>query len=122
MTTTAQRRGKDWERAIREYCRNAGLDYEQLRMTGTFDEGDGVIRLPNGVYIVVEAKNTAKLDLAGHLAEAVLEATNFAKHRKFSLKRVFGVLFQKRRGKPVGESYVVMTVDDFIRLIIGEVE
>lgn len=117
---TARRRGKDWERQIRDYCREHGWDYEQLRMTGKDDEGDGVITLRNGLKLVVEAKNTQALNLGPHLEEAQLEASNFAKHRKLRLPaRALGVLFQKRRGKGVGQGYVVMTVDDFLNLLGG---
>lgn len=116
---TARRRGKDWERQVREYSRKAGFDYEQLRETGAKDEGDGVIRLPGGTYLVIEAKNTQKLDLGPHLNEAQVEAANFRLHRDGlrGLRQALGVLFQKRRGKGTGEAYAVMTVDDFFSLI-----
>lgn len=35
--------GKRWERDLRDCMRKAGIDIEQLRLTGTEDEGDSVV-------------------------------------------------------------------------------
>lgn len=113
----ARRRGKDFERSVKEYVRRRGFDYDPLRMTGTRDEGDGVIRLDNGTRVVVEAKNTARLTLAEHVGEARLEAKHYAEHRDLPPETVIPVLFQKRRGLGTGKSYAVMEVDDLMNLL-----
>lgn len=117
MATAAQRRGATWERDTRDKLRELGWDYEQLRQTGTNDEGDGVIRLGKGKYLVIEAKNTARMDISGHVNEAVAEAENFQKHRGKSVKSALGVVFQKRRNHGFGKAYAVMQVEDFLRLV-----
>lgn len=113
----ARRAGKDWERQLRDYEREAGLDVESLRATGTFDEGDLVVRA-GGYYFVQEAKNEKDYALAGYVAEAAVEGKNFAKHRSIDQGRVFNHAVVKRRGAPIGKGYVVHTEDEFIRLIL----
>jgi hypothetical protein len=58
--------------------------------------------------VAVEAKNCAKLDLAGWVDQAVAQADDTAP----------GAVFIKRRGKAdPGDGYVVMRADDFVSLV-----
>src|SRR5690606_6496126 len=56
MSAANRRKGKTDEREIRDYLRAEGHEYDQLRLHGSTDEGDGVIRLPGGRVIIIEAK------------------------------------------------------------------
>ena len=112
----ARAAGKRWEFDLREYMRNAGLDIEQLRLTGKEDEGDHVIR-HGGLRLIGEAKAADKYDLSGFQREAQAEATNYATHRGLDRDEVIPYAAIKRRGKGTGEGYIVHTVDDFIALI-----
>lgn len=112
---TARRRGKAWEREILAGCRALGIDTERTRDTGSNDEGDLVLRL-GGKYIVIEAKNVAKLDPAGFTAEAVLEGKNFATHRALPPSAVHSVVFAKRRGRAFPEGYALLPITEYIRL------
>lgn len=52
-----KRKGAQWETDLREGLRAEGLDVESLRLHGTEDEGDMVIREDDGHWLVIEAKN-----------------------------------------------------------------
>lgn len=108
--------GKRWEAEIRDGGRSTfGLDIERTRDTGTNDEGDLVIR-EGGHYFVIEAKN-AKLEPTPFLSEASLEASNFAKHRGLPAEVVHPAVFVKRRQKGLAGGLVLLTVEEYVRLI-----
>lgn len=99
--------------------RERGFDAERLRLSGNNDEGDLVIRV-GGRYHVIECKNVASWTrgkLEGFMGEAVVEAINFSLKRKLS--RAHPALFLKRAGKGWSQSYVVLTMDDYLALIGG---
>lgn len=108
--------GKRWEAEVRDGGRQAyGLDIERTRDTGTNDEGDLVIR-EGGHYFVIEAKN-AKLEPTGFLAEAEVEAKNYAKRRGLPSEIVHPAVFVKRRQKGLKDGLVLLTVNEYVRLI-----
>ncbi|WP_144721154.1 MULTISPECIES: hypothetical protein [unclassified Cellulosimicrobium] len=129
MTTSAatararasKRKGASYQSDVRNLVRDTFLlDVEILELSGTEDEGDLVIRLPRtGKYVIVEAKNEAKIDLPGYLREARAEAANYAKHRPaVSDDQTLAVAFVKARGKGTAESYAVMRAGDFLAHLV----
>ena len=113
----SKRRGAQWETDIRNYLRDLGFDTEPLKLSGSADEGDLVVRLGKR-YVVIEAKNEATIDLPGYLREAGAEGVNFAAHRPaVSAGQVYPVAIVKARGKGVDEGYAVMQVSEMVRLL-----
>jgi hypothetical protein len=105
--SSAKKAGTSWESAICAALIHHGWPHaERRRLAGSNDRGD--IAGVGGV--VIEAKNTARLDLAGALDEAKTEAANDG--------HGFGVAWLKRRGKSSPEhGYVVMQGSTFIQLL-----
>lgn len=104
---SARDAGTRWESAIVGYLRGLGWVHAERRArTGTKDQGD-ITGLPG---LVIEAKNTTRIDLAEFLAQAQKEAAN-------ADARV-GVAWIKRRGKSSpSDGYVVMDGTTFTWLL-----
>ena len=80
---------------------------------GAKDRGDigGVRHL--GARVVVECKNTSRLDVGTWLREAEVERGND--------DALIGVVAHKRHGVGApGEQFVTMTLRDFVALLTGE--
>lgn len=88
---------------------------ERRAKSGARDRGDiAGVRHPNGSRVVIECKDTAKLDLPGWLREAERERINDGAE--------FGVAMFKKRGTAApGDQYVVMDTATFARLLGGVV-
>ena len=111
-----RRRGKTWESEIRNGLRSAGIDVETLRQTGTKDEGDLVVRRPDGKHVVVEAKNAA-FQPGTFIGEAEVEALHYAEHRPhLSPDDVTPIVIVKRRGANWKKAYVLTTVEHYFDL------
>lgn len=81
---------------------------------GAKDRGDvSGVRTIGGHRVVIEAKNTNRLELGVWVGEADIERGND--------DALVGVVWHKRRGKadPL-DSYVTMTGRDFVALLTGE--
>lgn len=105
------RKGGIFERDLLKYLREGwGLDAERLRLTGKEDEGDLLVR--DEGRLVIEAKNVAKMDLAGWVAEAELEARQYASHRGIAVPDF--VVVHKAKGKAIGRAYVTTTLDQYL--------
>jgi len=105
---SAQRdKGTRWESAVVALLQAAGWPHAERRaLAGTRDRGD-IAGVPG---LVVEAKNAARLDLAGWLAEAQQERANDGAE--------YGVVWVKRKGKAAAkDGYVVMDGETFVRLL-----
>lgn len=104
---TAKAAGTAWETAIVRALIAAGwVHAERRRLAGAHDRGD-IAGLPG---VVIEAKNTNRLDLAGAVDEANLEAAN--------ANAAIGLAWLKRKGKSSPEDgYVVMDGRTAIRLL-----
>lgn len=107
MTSRNKAKGSAWERAIVEHLRAAGWPYAERRIAGAAkDRGD----IAGVVGVVIEAKNAARVDLAGWLDEAELERTND--------RAWLGIVWHKRRGKAAAaDGYVTMTGAQFTTLL-----
>ncbi len=113
----SKRRGADFETDLVTLLREAGLDVERLTKTGREDEGDLVVKTPDGSVTVVEAKNEKSIDLPGYLREAFAEEGNYIKHRPgLNPDAVEAVAIVKARGRNARKAYVVSTVERFFGL------
>lgn len=104
---SAKKAGTSWESAIVKTLIAYGFSHaERRRLSGSKDRGD-IAGIPG---LVIEAKSVAKLDLAGAVDEANVEALNASAR--------IGVAWFKRRGKssPL-DGYVVMDGATFLRLL-----
>lgn len=111
-----KRRGAQYENDLITHLRGKGLDAERLRLTGSEDEGDIVVR-GNGNDYIFEAKNTKQHNLAEFVSESETEADNYANHRGKEVSTVVPVVVMKRRNQSINKSYVVMSLDTLLRLI-----
>ena len=104
--SAARARGTAWESAVVSYLQARGYKHAERRaLHGAKDRGD-IAGIPG---ICIEAKNTARVDLAGWLDEARQEAAHAAD---------LGVVWFKRRGKTSpGNGYVLMDGDTFTALL-----
>ena len=118
MTRTrasARAAGARFERSIADHLAARVSEFVDRRVkTGAKDRGDiANLRSTHGLRIVVECKDTARLELSQWRAEAELEAGND--------DAPIALVVHKRRGhgKP-GEQWVTCTVDDLVTLLTGE--
>ena len=112
MTSPQARKGATFERDVVEFFRANGHPYVE-RAYGA-GRPDDVGDLDGIVGWALELKNHKTLALSGWLDEAEVERVN-ARAR-------FAAVIAKRRGKSVGQSYVVMTLETFCAFLDEEVE
>lgn len=111
--TSARKAGAAFERAVADVLAEHVDDRIDRRVKrGQNDRGDiGGLRHMGG-RVIVEVKDCARLDLAGWVTEADTERGND--------DALAGVVCHKRKGKgdPL-DSYVTMTLRDFVALLTG---
>jgi len=107
--SASRRKGTAWESAVVAFLQERGFPYAERRaLRGTDDRGD-VAGIPG---VVIECKAEKAIALGEYMNEVAVETKNAS-------ARV-GVAVVKRRQKPVGEAYVVMTLDQFVELLAEE--
>lgn len=113
----AQQAGKFYETEVMRYMRERGFDVEKLRLSGTEDEGDLLLRSDNErrLRFVIEAKRSKSLNLAGWVKEAEAERNNYCNHRGLWHGATGFVVVHKRRQHGVGGSYVTTTLDEWLQ-------
>lgn len=117
MTATQNKRaGAAWERDFRDGMRSVGFSYEQLRMTGSFDEGDAVVMDMNNKPAYVLELKAGKMEPASFVRQAIDEKTVFCSRRNINPAGVSGVAIIKRRGCNWKDAYVLTTVRDYFNL------
>lgn len=112
---SAKAAGSRFERELADYLAEHVDDRIDRRVkTGAKDRGDiAALRTSHGARVVVEAKNTAKVNLGTHHNEAEVERGND--------DALVALLAHKRHGVgPVGRQWITCTVDDLIALITGK--
>lgn len=113
---TAKQAGARFERSQADYWAEHVDDRIDRRVkTGAADKGDlGGIRLPDSARAVAELKDYGgRLEPSTWLHEAHTEANNDGAE--------IGFVIAKRRGiANPGRQYVLMEVDDLIRLLTGK--
>ena len=113
MSAYHRQKGSSFERLVADYLASAVDDRVDRRVkSGSKDRGDiGGIHA-HGHRVVIEAKNTAKINLGTWATEAEAERVND--------DALAGVICHKRHGKGRAEDqWVTMTLRDFAALISG---
>lgn len=111
---SAKAAGSKFERDIADHLAEHVDDRIDRRVkTGAKDRGDiGGVRV-HGQRLVLECKNTTRINLGTWITEAHTEAGND--------DALAGVIVHKRHGKgKPGDQWVTMTVDDLIAIMTGE--
>lgn len=105
-----ERKQADW---LRDRLDDDRIDRRVKR--GVRDRGDiGGVRMIGGGRVVIECKDSARLDLSGWLREAEIERGNDDAE--------IAVVMHKKRGTTAGsDQYVTMTAETFARLLEGGV-
>lgn len=114
MANPNGKKGADFERLIADHlCEKIDDRIDRRVKTGSKDKGDVANLRHRGHRIVMELKRVARLDLAGWVKEAQVEAEND--------DAAIGVVVHKRRGfARAGDQYVTMTLDDLVWLLLAE--
>lgn len=112
--SSARQAGARFERQIADWLAKV-LDDDRIDRrvkTGAKDRGDiGGVRI-HGQRLMLEAKNTARTDLAGWMAEAETQRGND--------DALAGVVISKRHGKgDIADQWVHMTMREFVALLLG---
>ena len=112
---SAKAAGAKAEREVADFLATA-LDDDRIDRrvrNGAKDRGDiGGLRV-HGQRLVAEVKNTSRIDLAGWIAEAQVEAGND--------DALAGIVISKRKGTTnVGRWYVHMSVAELVAIITGQ--
>ena len=111
---SAKDAGARFESSVAAYL-NAYVDdrIERRRLSGGRDRGDISGLRHMGARVVVEVKNTARIDLAGWAAEAELERRNDDANA--------ALIIHKRHGKgQPGDQWVTCTLADLVALLNGD--
>jgi Holliday junction resolvase len=104
-----KQRGTRFETALVGFLREHGFPFaRRLALAGGSDLGDlSLGDQPSGGPVVIEAKDHAKIDLAGFVDEMLAECAN--------ADNDYGVVVVKRRRKGIEDSYVVTTLGQWTR-------
>ena len=106
MANPNKDKGSQWERDIVAHFNANGFPLVERRYGAgnTLDKGD-----INGIQMVIEAKNLAKITLASIMDETATEVAN----SHFEV----GAAIIKRRGKGAAHAYCVMSFDSLLKLL-----
>lgn len=113
MTAYHRQKGSTFERMIADHlAANVDDRIDRRVKTGAKDRGDiGGVRI-HGQRLVIECKNTARLNLGGWAAETEVERGND--------DALAGVIIHKRHGKGrAPDQWVTMTLADFTAILNG---
>ena len=113
MSTASRRIGTAFESALVAHIReHFGLRAERLRQSGKNDQGDIYVD-DLGLTYLIEAKAEKSINLGGYITEATVERKNYCRARGIPEIEVLPLVVVKRRGKGIGEAYVVIGLDEF---------
>lgn len=107
MSNPNGRKGAKFELDVRDYLRDQGLPAHRLHKGGVKDEGDLTV-----AGWTLQLKNTKHIDLAGALKEAAAQAERSGATRYASV--------HKKRNHPIAQSYVVMPLEMFLRVVASD--
>ena len=107
----SKRKGTTWESAVVGYLREHGQPYAERRaLCGTSDKGD-VAGVPG---VMLECKAEKTVTLGAYADEVKVQTANAGAS--------IGVAVVKRRNRGPGDAYVVMSLQQFARMLAdGEV-
>lgn len=108
MSNASKGKGTAWETSIKNWLAGFGYKARRIVLHGSADIGD--LEIEGFPWLVIEAKNCAKMELAKWVDEATKEAEN--------ADAEVGVVWhhRPRKGSP-GEAYITMSGDHFFRLL-----
>lgn len=111
-----KRRGANWEIGLVNWFRQQGYGAERISRKGNRDEGDVAVPIIGsmGHYLIVEAKNAARLSLPEWLRQANEQAKRWSDARN---AQGWPVVIIKRRRHGTDKAYVVMELDRFMELV-----
>mgnify|MGYP002640864697 CR=1 FL=1 len=115
MSAANKAKGTKFESDVANYLQSRGVRCKRHPRTGVNDIGDAGFPLNKGT-MVLEAKARKSIDLATFVAESLVEAVNY-EHKFPAEAPAFGAAVVKRRQKPIGDAYVVLTLDEFVELL-----
>jgi len=113
MTAYHRQKGSSFERLLADYLKSNGFPFADRRVkSGSKDKGDiGGIHA-HGKRVVIEAKNTAKINLGTWAGEAETERVND--------EALAGVIIHKRHGKgQAGDQWATLTLADLVAILTG---
>jgi hypothetical protein len=111
MPSPSRRKGTQFERDVVAYLRDHGFPYAE-RHYGAGRPND-VGDIDGIVGWTLEVKNCRAIELGGWMTEAEVERQNG--------RQQHAAVIAKRRNRPVGDAYVVMTLTSFAALLADEV-
>ena len=115
MSNKAKQKGTSFETLVKDYLNTVGFrDAHRTALKSGADTGDinGIRNGLTGTQVAIQCKNQKSHNLSGWLNDTVEQAAR--------LEDGLPVLVVKRAGKgkaAVGDNYVVMRLDDLIRLL-----
>lgn len=115
MTAANKAKGSRYESSVCDTLQGMGVKAKRLPRTGVNDIGDAAFPLSVGT-LVLEAKARKAMDYAQWVREAEVEAVNY-EHKYPAETPTFGAVVVKRRQKAIEESYVVMTMAEFVDML-----
>lgn len=107
MSNPAKRKGDQYERDVVCFLRANGFPYAE-RHYGA-GRPDDVGDIDGLLGWTLELKNCKTMDLAGWVDEAECE--------RIQGRQPYAAVIAKRRNRPVGSAYVVLTLESFARLL-----
>lgn len=106
MSNPSKRKGSAFEVAVRDWFLDQKVTVRRNPTNGANDIGDLAVEI-DGMHYVVEAKATKAIDLPGFLAEADVEATNYAALNRLDPAVVRPLVVVKRRQHGTSRAYAV---------------
>lgn len=115
MANPAKQKGTAFETLVKRYLNEKGFTKaDRVVLKGGEDTGDinGIIHGLAGRHLAIQCKNQRKMNLSGWLDATVAQAQRLGK--------ALPALVVKRAGKgekALGDTYVVLRLDDFVTLL-----
>lgn len=114
MSAAGKAKGSRFENMLEQTCNELGVKARRLPRAGVKDIGDVAIELNDSAVIVCEAKAEKEIRLSQYLSEASVEADHYEEKYKVV---AYPMAVVKRRGKGIGQAYVVWELDEFINFL-----
>ena len=105
MTSPSRRKGDQFERDVVRFARENGFPHAERAYGGGRPDDVGDLDMLPGA--VVSCKAEKRIELAEYLTEVETQRARAGARHAF--------VVVKRRGQPVGQSYVVQTLEQFCR-------
>jgi hypothetical protein len=108
LSNPKRAKGTGWETAIKDWLAFRGFKARRKPLAGSKDEGD--LEIEGLPWLVIEAKNCQKMELASWVDQAVIEAENAGAE--------VGIVWHHRaRKSSPGDAYATMKGDHLFQLL-----